>query len=428
MRTPGELRDALEAALVDNPDDRAAHMAYADCLQEQGAPRGEFIQVQLALEDESRSAEERRRLQQREVELLAAHEKEWLGELAPLLLGTPDQQRALFAPEMRDPDRLDYTTEDMHFRHGWARGWLDRFECDNITVEMARTLGRAPIARLLRALVCRGDEYAANFRYQPGPDIPHAHGGFRPCEVLAHYSTIHNVRIFQYGDEVDTEENSYHAGTKFDQLAPLVERMPRLEELYIFGHIYSPEEGLADLGRLLSSWTLANLRVFQYYHGLAYPLEALAANPFLGRLTHLLCFPHSFAAEYDLETRQFGNTAIGRAGVRAVVTSPHLTSLTHLQLRCCDGGDGMIEDVVGSGVLKRLKMLDLRHGHVTDQGARLLASCPDARNLEVLDLVNNRLTNEGVAALHAAGIRVRDERQQTPPYDNDAILYCGDTE
>jgi uncharacterized protein (TIGR02996 family) len=428
---PPSLREALEAALAEDPDDLAAHMAYADHLQEEGDPRGEFIRVQLALEDESVPAAQRKRLRQRERELLDAHEREWLGELAPLLLGTPEEQRAQFAAELEPEyqDRLDYTTENIHFRHTWARGWLDRFECHNLGVEMARTLGRAPIARLLRALVCRGDESAGVFRYAPGADLPDRRwGDFRPCEVLAHYPAVANVRVFQYGQEVDPEEDSYHAGTKFDRLAPLVERMTRLEELYIFGHIYLPEDGLADLGRLFSSPTLANLRVLQHYHGLVYPLEALAANPALGRLTHLLCFPHSGAGEYDLTLRRFTSTAITRAGVRAVVTSPHLTSLTHLQLRCCDGGDEMVADVVASGVLKRLKMLDLRHGHVTDEGARLLAGCPDARGLEVLDLENNRLTDAGVNALRGAGIRLRADGQQKSPYDDQSILYYGDSE
>src|SRR4051812_15966193 len=41
---PATSRDSLEAALVENPDDDAAHMAYADHLHDQGDPRGEFIQ------------------------------------------------------------------------------------------------------------------------------------------------------------------------------------------------------------------------------------------------------------------------------------------------------------------------------------------------------------------------------------------------
>ncbi len=429
MSKPEALRQALEAALAEDPDDLAAHRAYADVLTEQGDPRGEFVQVQLALEDESRPPEERKRLQRRERELLDAHEKEWLGELGPLLLGTPDEQRALFAAEMRYPDRLNYTTENMHFRHGWARGWLDRFECDNLSVEMARKFGRAPVARLLRALVCRGDEGAGVYRYDPGPDVPAVRWEqFRPCEVLAHYPAVRNLRLFQYGREVDPEEDSYHSGTQFDRLAPLVERMPRLEELYLFGHIRRSPDDLADLGRTVSLPTLTNLRVFQYYHGLVYPLEELAENPALGRLTHLLCFPHSFAAEFDQRVNRWAETAISPDGVRAVVTSPHLASLTHLQLRCCDGGDALIAAVVESGVLGRLKMLDLRHGHVTDEGARLLARCPDAVRLDVLDLTNNRLTEAGVDALRAAGVRVRADRQQTEPFDDERILYCGDSE
>src|SRR5262245_32071776 len=43
---------ALENAIFANPDDLGAHAAYADWLIEQGDSRGEFIQVQLALEDE----------------------------------------------------------------------------------------------------------------------------------------------------------------------------------------------------------------------------------------------------------------------------------------------------------------------------------------------------------------------------------------
>src|SRR5262249_51579200 len=80
------LREALEAALVENPDDLAAHAAYADFLQEQGDPRGEFIALQLALEDPGKSPEERQRLLERERELLQAHQREWLGDLAPALL------------------------------------------------------------------------------------------------------------------------------------------------------------------------------------------------------------------------------------------------------------------------------------------------------------------------------------------------------
>lgn len=432
-------REALEAALVAEPDDLGAHSAYADCLMEQGDPRGEFVAVQLALEDSTRSAAERKMLRQREKALLKKHEQEWLGELAPLLLGTPDERRALFAAELEPQyaDRMDYMG-DVEFQHSWARGWLDRFECAYLTVETARKLGQAPAARLLRTFVCRGDAGAGLFRYQPGPDIPTGVGRarrFQPCEVLAHYPAVRNLRVFQYGREVDPEEDRYDSGTQYEQLAPLIGQMPRLEELSIFGHIYMDDEMWQDMNGILSQPTLTHLRVYRHYHGTTYALEPLATNPALGRLTHLLVYPHSFARSFDpanlgtdawIGARQ--GPALTRDNVRGVVTSPHLTSLTHLQLRCCNGGDAMIADIVASGILKRLKWLDLRHGHVSDEGARLLASCPDARNLESLDLINNRLTGTGVSVLKTAGVSVRADRQQAAPFNDDAILYCGDSE
>ena len=48
-QTPKGMREALEEALVDDPDDLASHMAYADWLSEQDDSkdrvRGEFIQI-----------------------------------------------------------------------------------------------------------------------------------------------------------------------------------------------------------------------------------------------------------------------------------------------------------------------------------------------------------------------------------------------
>src|SRR5262249_37760968 len=79
------LAASLESALVENPDDLAAHMAYGDYLAEQGDPRGELIQVQLALEDESRKPAERKKLRQREEELLKLHGRQWLGETGRFL-------------------------------------------------------------------------------------------------------------------------------------------------------------------------------------------------------------------------------------------------------------------------------------------------------------------------------------------------------
>src|SRR4051812_28638063 len=161
------MREALEQALLENPDDVASHMAYADYLRDQGDPRGEFIQVQLALEDPGRSPAERKKLHRREEELLAAHERAWLGELAPLLLSTEEEEFELVKPEL-----YHEWIGAPQVGYSWTRGWLDRVECRYLTMEWTRKLGRAPIARLLNGLTWTTDRVSEYFDYAAGPDLP----------------------------------------------------------------------------------------------------------------------------------------------------------------------------------------------------------------------------------------------------------------
>jgi uncharacterized protein (TIGR02996 family) len=73
---PAADLESLYAAVYANPDDDAPRAVLADALQEAGDARGEFIALQLA-RAKRRSARER--------ELLAAHGREWLGEIEPLV-------------------------------------------------------------------------------------------------------------------------------------------------------------------------------------------------------------------------------------------------------------------------------------------------------------------------------------------------------
>src|SRR5579885_2919959 len=76
------MREAFEQAILEAPDDVAAYSAFADWLIEHGDPQGEFVRVQLALEDESLDKDQRAGLKRREMELLARHNRDWLGPLA----------------------------------------------------------------------------------------------------------------------------------------------------------------------------------------------------------------------------------------------------------------------------------------------------------------------------------------------------------
>jgi uncharacterized protein (TIGR02996 family) len=400
---PQALRSALEAAIVEDPDDRAAHAALADFLMEQGDPQGEFIQVQLALEDDGLPAAQRRKLRRRETALLDAHRAEWVGAWAELASATGPEGRAQV--DFPGPKPL-----------GFVRGILAEVTIDDLNLDCARAFVSAPQTRLVRKLLLGGYAFEEPDDYEVG-DLDFSGEGdeYDPSRlVLPRWPYFSNLRVFQFGW---TSDESYLDRCRFQchlsgiEVHELVRRMPRLEELYVFA-------SRVDVGKLFALKTLSHLRVLQLYHNWEYPLEKLAANPAFSHLTHLLIHPKADGAWARAPY-------ITRGGVRAVLRSPHLKSLTHLRLRLTDLGDEGCRDIVQSGILKRLKVLDLRHGCVGDEGARALAACADLKNLEQLDLSRNELTKQGIAILEATGVAVQTEQQHSA---GDRYLHEGDYE
>jgi uncharacterized protein (TIGR02996 family) len=403
---PSSLREALEAALMENPDDTAAHMAYADWLTEQGDPKGEFIQVQMRLEQEGLKAADRKKLQQREQQLLKKHRTEWLGTVADLI---------------DNPPPVQYESSALKVRYGWARGWLDWLQIDNLSVEVSRRLAAATETRLLRRLEVLEDIWEDPGEYPAGPDVPEE--AERPSLYpLTRAKHLGNVRILQLGEQADhflqqqtRNDCFYNCRMTGEGAVGIIKLMPKLEELYLLANN-------VDVEQLFSLKTLHNLRIMQVYHLHRYPLSRLAKNPSLGRLTHLLIHPHAIE---DLE-----EPPITLEGFRAVVRATNLPSLTHLQLRLTLFGDRGIEEIVKSGILKRLKFLDLRGGGVSDEGAKLLADCPDVTNLQVLDLSRNQLTKAGLNLLKKTGIAVRagEQWQGDPDEGGEGYMFEGDIE
>src|SRR5262245_15898045 len=72
---------AFLAAIRDDPDDDGPRLIFADWLEEQGDPRGEFIRVQCALARLERHDPRRAELTCREQELLGEYGDAWLGML-----------------------------------------------------------------------------------------------------------------------------------------------------------------------------------------------------------------------------------------------------------------------------------------------------------------------------------------------------------
>ncbi len=433
QQAQGPMRQALEEALAANPDDLASHMAYADYLTEQGDPRGEFVRTQLDLEDESKPAAERKQLRAVEKKLLKAHAAEWLGDLAPYLL----KQKAVLDDAGAEEEEEDEADEDdfesPKYEYGFARGWLDRLSVGRLSVAFAAVLARAPAARLLRELSVGGSFYdevvPPALRRKCG--IPER-ASFPALHALRKAPSLGNVRVFRLGEDQGEDYAAFschvHLGRVRGFITDLVGQMPRLEELCAWANEYDPP----DLFRLPS---LGNLRVLKLYHiDVPYRLSALAANPAFGRLTHLLLHPHFYkegALGDVIEPREQEEVAyLTLEDVRAVLASPHLTSLTHLQLRLCSMGDEGCREIVRSGILRRLKALDLRHGRITDEGARVLADCKDLARLEYLDVERNGLTREGVRRMKKVGIKSLKAANQMTTTEalEGQYLYEGDFE
>jgi uncharacterized protein (TIGR02996 family) len=417
-RPAAPLQQSLEAALVDDPDDLAAHSAYADYLMEQGDPRGELTQVQLALEGAGRPEKERERLRRREGELLEKHARRWLGDVGRFLVG-------------------DWSGEDKPWHFRFARGWLDAVRLLPFPEAVVIALARAPEARLLRRLevvydmrhhpfgfdnfilgpnralkeeerVDRGDFYMS----EPGEIMP-------PLLASPH---LRNLRAFKLGFSDSGERMGYStmvapfANCNARQVIELLRKCPRLEELTL-------NAPLPRINELFAAPELSQVRSLQYYYGdgerygaggsRGYRLSALAKNAAAGRLT-------------TLRLHAGRETTISLKELNAVLRSPHLPSLTHLQVRVTTFGDEGALAVVKSGILRRLEVLDLGHGNMTDEGARLLAECPDLGHLERLHVSRNALTKRGVAALRARGIEVVADDQHRP--DEEDYLYDVDFE
>jgi uncharacterized protein (TIGR02996 family) len=388
------LRDALERAILDDPSDLAAHAAYADWLSEQSSPadaaRAELIRIQLALEGEPLAVAERQTWLARARALIEQHQRDWAGPWVGLA-------RYDRAPE--DTGQLDFP-EPRPVRY--VRGLPAEAVVGEASLGWAAAFATCPHSWLVRKLSVGGFSWQEP---EEGPETPippelaflrQVGGGNAVVEALKRWAGLANLRTFQLGW---TADEGYEGPCRFRctvsgrKAHELVARMPRLEEVYLFAKDVN--------GGALFALPMPCLRVLQVYHARHYPLERLAENAALANLTHLLLHPHGFEGEVSLTL----------GGLRALARSPHLKRLTHLRLRLTVFGDEGVKEIIGSGLLARLKTLDLRHGRVSDAGAKLLAARPEVKGLELLDLSRNELTREGIEGLLAVGAPLRCEHQ-----------------
>lgn len=393
--------EAFHKSLVEHADDLAGWCAYADWLVEHDDPRGEFMQVQIALEDEKLAKAERAKLQKKEKSLRWDHEETWLGPLAPFLLEPKKSKN-------------DWRTNEPAY--AFRRGWLADLEIPYLSVDLVRALNRSPEARFLRKLHVHTSAMEveedpavpvpgwADGTYKRGPDLPkNTSSDEMSYHLLATSPRLASIRSFHLGNPLSADEHDTDSCHTDGEMAfHYIKRMPHIEEVRLLAHN-------VETGKLFAL-SMPKLRVLLVFHADKYPVDRLAANPSLGNLEHLSLVPHCPEGDEPyLRLRE----------LRAICRATNVPKLRHLALRFTDFGDEGVREVVASGILKRLKVLDLSYGCVTDEGAGVLAAAPDAKNLDRLVLDTNALTSKGVKALKAAGIKVsaKTQHNEVPPFE-----------
>lgn len=376
-------RIALEAALADNPDDLVTHAAYADLLAEEGDPRGEFVRLQLALEDRSQPVDRLLAMEQRASELRREHEESWLGPLAVHIC--PRLQTR--ATHESVPDNVTVT---------WQRGWVHRLKIRRLTSDLQDAIAAAPVCRLLADLSIRDNSITVTGR---NGLVTLRYVGMR---TLCESPNVRNLRVVELG------RNHASQLTAFDgDLAELVARTPRLERLHVAAERFAPEQVFRA--------TLPHLHTLHVTGSSnAVPLAILGLNSSLRRLAELSLDLVSCMTAGEIEPRR---DPVHPDELRTFLMSPHWTELRSLSLRLPGFGDVGVDVLIASSLIRQLRVLDLCRCDITDDGAQALAACPGLSNLEILRLDFNYLSPIGINALAAVGINVSTQQHFADGWD-----------
>lgn len=402
--------EAMEAAVIANPHDRAARSAYADFLTEKGDPRGEFVRVQLALEDESLSAAERKKFAAREGEL---HPMQKLGDWAKAIPAAHEEDYA--RAENNDPTG----GRNLVFQGGL----LTAINISHLTVPVARALFRSgPETRFVHSLFVgrvesEDEEEPEVDEGTPAiPAIPEE-AEYPAQQLLVRWPQLRFIRRFIWGWPVDPADEYPSCHMNGDLVFDFVKQMPDIEELRVSAHVREP------VANKLFALKMPRLRVFQLDHGWSFPYEKLVSQP-LPHLEEISSHPHGLEGgdKPYIQIRQL-----------KAICAADLPKLRLLRLRNSVIGDAGAKELVSSGKLKTLKVLDLRGGCMSDKGAKLLADCPDFKNLEFFEISTNALTKAGVKMLEATGVKILAKEQHTttkydPEDDELLFLWQGDAE
>jgi uncharacterized protein (TIGR02996 family) len=380
-------REDLEAKLVENPQDEALRLVYADLLQSTGDPRGPLIVM---------------------------HEQDLLEEMSTYI---DDHAEALLGPLARYKTAFDGSQEEAFYWHlgfiRYARFGYDSNTAGDVEVEDGPEIAlEAGVAALLAhpsGMLLDDLKIAINMLddgsyFQPVVEAIVASPRGIP--------TLRTLRLGEFscsggpGGEGDYEyEMSW---TTLGDASALWAKLPRLESLVLqVGLGGSSAAGGADV---IGTFELPKLK----------RLEVITGGMSEGCLRS---FANARLPEATYIDLWLGSSDYGAGGSVAdlapLLAGTHVPKLVHLGLMNTEHSDAICAALPGSAILPRLTELSLAYGTMTDDGARALAANPAAiAHLVRLDVSQNWLTDAGLELLRAACDGVVGDEQKTGDADH----------
>ena len=384
--------EAFLQAIIDNPDDDAPRLIYADWLEERGDPRGEFIRVQCALAGMAENDARWPGLMAREKALLATYQKAWIGPACEHV------HRPVFARGLLDEVLVD-GPEFLCHAPELFRSWRLRSAVICLRSEQLSDLLSNPVFLRLREVHLRGQLHQPN-------------GGLRGSDV-ERIAACPLTKLTSFGLEDNRiGPEGVRRLTEAPWLAILRSLTLRVEDV-----------GASGVESLAYCPALASLTALDFGSNdlTAAAIQALAASRHLTRLERLDLGGNAIDAAAARALAQNGrlgglkdlglsfNNLLGDAGLEELAHSRHLNQLRRLRLRETSLRQGAAHALAQSPYLHQLTHLDLNRNHIGSQGAVFMARSAAFSHLTHLDLAGNEIGDDGAKALAAsptlAGLR-----------------------
>ena len=373
---------ALRAAIAAFPEEDTPRLVFADFLDENGdSERAEFIRVQIELERTPKADPRFVELWRRETELLADHGEDWARDELPdgitARLADEDRYGRSVAFRRGTPERVAATA------HGFLRGGAE--------------LAALPSVALNIEWLERDENH------KPRPEsLPDRVRQLAGCPALEHFPRL-NVKYNRLGP----------AGLEILLNSP---HLPALREFAVGPDRYGPRgaELLANCAQLSGPRELDASACRVGDEG----LRRLLASPFLRNIEEFANSADLTDDGFELLARhepmrnwralELGYNDVGLRGVRALLTSPHLTRLERLDIGSLMPqprtwlGDALAREIVRVGLPPTLRRLNLHTSKFTPAGVAELVRSDRLERVTELDLILNAVGAPGAEALAAS--------------------------